>query len=91
MRSHCSGRCLPYGDGITFWPVAEAVKGLAGIVNDDSATEARAKLAALADTAGDGVTARLASALGVSVEPFAVEELFWAVRRLLDHLAADRP
>jgi class 3 adenylate cyclase/tetratricopeptide (TPR) repeat protein len=86
-----SGRCLPYGDGITFWPVAEAVKGLAGIVNDDSATEVRSKLAALSDQAGEDVTARLASALGVSVEPFPVEELFWAVRRLLTHLASDRP
>ncbi len=86
-----SGRCLPYGDGITFWPVAEAVKALAGIVNDDSATEVRTKLGALADPAGDGVTARLASALGVSVEPFPVEELFWAVRQLLTHLAADQP
>ena len=82
-----SGRCLPYGDGITFWPVAEAVKGQAGIVNDDDATEARAKLAALADPAGDGVTERLASALGLTVDPFPVEELFWAVRKLLAHLA----
>jgi class 3 adenylate cyclase len=86
-----SGRCLPYGDGITFWPVAEAVKSLAGIVNEDSATEVRSKLAALADPAGEGVTARLASALGASVEPFPVEELFWSVRRLLSHLAAERP
>ena len=86
-----SGRCLPYGEGITFWPVGEAVKGLAGIVNDDSATEVQTKLASLADPAGDGVTARLASALGLSVEPFPVEELFWAVRRLLTHLAAERP
>ncbi len=85
-----SGRCLPYGDGITFWPFAEAVKSVAGIVNDDDATEALTKLAALADPAGDGVTARLASTLGLSVEPFPVEELFWAVRRLLAHLAADR-
>ena len=86
-----SGRCLPYGEGITFWPVGEAVKGLAGVVNDDSATEVKSKLASLADPAGDGVTARLASALGLSVEPFPVEELFWAVRQLLTHLAAERP
>jgi len=86
-----SGRCLPYGDGITFWPVAEAVKTLSGIVNDDDAKSATSKLAALADPAGDGVTARLASALGLSIEPFPVEELFWAVRRLLAHLAAERP
>jgi predicted ATPase/class 3 adenylate cyclase len=84
------GRCLPYGDGITFWPIAEAVKAQAGIVNDDDAAGAASKLAALADPAGDGVTARLASALGLTVEPFPVEELFWAVRRLLTHLAADR-
>src|SRR6185503_346787 len=86
-----SGRCLPYGEGITFWPVGEAVKGLAGVANDDSATEVKSKLASLADPAGDGVTARLASALGLSVEPFPVEELFWAVRQLLTHLAAEHP
>jgi len=85
------GRCLPYGDGITFWPVAEAIKAQAGIVNDDDAKAARAKLAALADPAGNGVTERLASILGLSVDPFPVEELFWAVRRLLAHLAATHP
>jgi class 3 adenylate cyclase/tetratricopeptide (TPR) repeat protein len=84
------GRCLPYGEGITFWPIAEAVKAQAGIVSDDDAAEAAAKLAVLADAAGDGVTARLASTLGLTVEPFPVEELFWAVRRLLEHLTADR-
>jgi class 3 adenylate cyclase/tetratricopeptide (TPR) repeat protein len=86
-----TGRCLPYGDGITFWPVAEAVKTLAGIVNDDDASAALAKLSRLAGPAGDGVTERLASALGLTVDPFPVEELFWAVRRLLSRLAADRP
>ena len=24
------GRCLPYGEGITFWPLAEIVRQLAG-------------------------------------------------------------
>ena len=86
-----AGRCLAYGDGITFWPVAEAVRAVSGIVNDDDASDAMSKLAALADPAGDGVTARLASALGLSIDPFPVEELFWAVRRLLTYLAADRP
>jgi len=84
------GRCLPYGDGITFWPIAEAVRVRAGIVNDDDATAAHAKLAALAGPAGEGVTERLASAIGLSVELFPVEELFWAVRRLLGHLASAR-
>ena len=30
------GRCLPYGDGITFWPLAEVVREAAGITNEDS-------------------------------------------------------
>src|SRR5204863_9348454 len=30
------GRCLPYGDGITFWPLAEALREAAGITNVDS-------------------------------------------------------
>ena len=45
MRSCSRGRCLPYGDGITFWPLAEALKTASGIVNDDGAEEALAKLA----------------------------------------------
>ncbi|HEV8682049.1 MAG TPA: adenylate/guanylate cyclase domain-containing protein [Actinomycetota bacterium] len=29
------GRCLPYGEGVTFWPVAEILKGLAGVLDTD--------------------------------------------------------
>ncbi len=29
------GRCLPYGDGVTYWPLAEILKGLAGICDTD--------------------------------------------------------
>ena len=86
-----TGRCLPYGDGITFWPVAEALRTVAEIHDEDDATEAGAKLALLADAAGDGVADRLSSAMGLNVEPFPVEEVFWAVRRLLEVLAEDRP
>ena len=32
------GRCLPYGDGVTYWPLAEILKGLADI-RDSDATE----------------------------------------------------
>jgi predicted ATPase/class 3 adenylate cyclase len=85
------GRCLPYGDGITFWPLAEALRAEAGIADEDDAAEARAKLAALTDDAGDGVTDRIASTIGLSVEPFPVEELFWAVRRLLERRSAEAP
>ena len=86
-----AGRCLPYGDGITFWPLAEALKTASGIVNDDTVENALAKLAMLTDRAGADVTERLAAMIGLQPEPFPVEELAWATRRLLEHLAAERP
>jgi class 3 adenylate cyclase/tetratricopeptide (TPR) repeat protein len=30
-----AGRCLPYGDGVTYWPLAEILKGHAGILDTD--------------------------------------------------------
>ncbi|MGH2726958.1 MAG: AAA family ATPase, partial [Actinomycetota bacterium] len=30
-----SGRCLPYGDGITYWPLAEILKTLTGALDSD--------------------------------------------------------
>jgi class 3 adenylate cyclase len=29
------GRCLPYGDGVTYWPLAEILKGLADVRDND--------------------------------------------------------
>jgi class 3 adenylate cyclase/tetratricopeptide (TPR) repeat protein len=40
------GRCLPYGEGITFWPLAEAAKAHAGILDTDPAEVALTKLRA---------------------------------------------
>ncbi len=85
------GRCLPYGDGITFWPLAEALKNASGIVNDDGAEAALAKLAALTDAAGADVTHRLAAMIGLRPEVFSMEELSWGMRRFLQQVAADRP
>ena len=41
------GRCLPYGEGITFWALGEIVKAEAGILESDSAEVAAAKLEAV--------------------------------------------
>ena len=38
------GRCLPYGTGVTYWPLAEMLKAYAGIQDTDSAPETLAKL-----------------------------------------------
>ena len=83
------GRCLPYGEGITFWPLAEAVRDTAGIAERDTTEEARAKLDALAGD--DEVAERVASAIGLSTTPFPVEELVWGARRLLEQLSCERP
>jgi class 3 adenylate cyclase/tetratricopeptide (TPR) repeat protein len=40
------GRCLPYGEGITYWPLAEVAKAHAGILDTDPAEDAFAKLRA---------------------------------------------
>lgn len=83
------GRCLPYGDGITFWPLVDMVGKAAGIGTDDTPEQARAKLQ---EVVGDAdVVARLASAVGLSATPFPLQELYWAARRFLEGRARDRP
>ena len=83
------GRCLPYGDGITFWPLAEAVRDVAQIAERDSTEQALEKLAGL--TSDTDVTERVASAIGLSATPFPVEELVWGARRLLENLGREQP
>jgi class 3 adenylate cyclase/tetratricopeptide (TPR) repeat protein len=40
------GRCVPYGDGVTYLPLAQVASSLAGILDDDRADMALAKLRA---------------------------------------------
>ena len=84
------GQCLAYGDGITFWPFLRVVQHAAGIVEDDDAETARARLATMIDDEPD-VLARVASLAGLSDAPFAMAELVWAMRRFVERLAADGP
>ena len=44
------GHCLPYGEGITYWPLAEAVAQAAGLRQGESLEEARHRIAALFTT-----------------------------------------
>src|SRR5439155_6067831 len=43
------GRSLPYGEGVSYWALAEMVKAHAGILETDSADEADAKLSRTLD------------------------------------------
>jgi class 3 adenylate cyclase len=89
------GRCLPYGEGITFWPVAEMVKQAAGIDESDPPTGALAKIARLLEGSRDVdaslILGRVGSAIGLGEAQGAIQETFWAVRRLLESLASDHP
>ena len=84
------GRCLPYGEGITFWPLREAARDAAGIGVDDLPATAVAKLREL--VLDEEIVTRLAAASGLTTEQFPVAEIFWGARRFLETIAShDRP
>ncbi|TMK80381.1 MAG: zinc-ribbon domain-containing protein, partial [Actinobacteria bacterium] len=79
------GRCLPYGEGITYWPLVEVVHEAAG-----SEPEARIRELVGGDEA-DEVAARIAGAIGAGEAAGTPEETAWAFRRLFEALARERP
>jgi len=88
------GRCLAYGEGITFWPLVEIVRSAARIGEDDSLETARGRIAALLrtdDPDREAIVDRVASAVGLSPSAHPVAELFWGARKLLEAQAAQRP
>jgi class 3 adenylate cyclase/tetratricopeptide (TPR) repeat protein len=89
------GRCLPYGDGITFWALGEIVKAEAGILESDEPGTAKAKLdraLPAEDTDREWMFQRLLPLLGIeAVSAAEREESFAAWRRFLEHLGTDGP
>jgi predicted ATPase/class 3 adenylate cyclase/DNA-binding winged helix-turn-helix (wHTH) protein len=72
------GRCLPYGDGITYWPLAELLRDLAA--NDPT------------DEGETGLIADLTDAIGARASAGSTtEKIFWSTRRLFERLAQERP
>jgi hypothetical protein len=65
------GRCLPYGDGITYWPLAEILKSTASVLDTDPPNLALEKIAKVSDDVlTDDVTAdraRTTAALAYTV------------------------
>ncbi len=86
------GRSLPYGEGVTYWPLAEMVKVAAGIADDDPVQEAVSKLRACCGD--DAVADLLALAVGV-LEGIETErsqqEIAWAAHEWAAELADARP
>lgn len=83
-----TGRCLPYGEGITFWPLREVIRQASG--GHDSPDKIKVLLDGQADAAE--VAARLSLAVGPGNQGrLDGAEIFWAARRLLETLARSRP
>jgi predicted ATPase/DNA-binding SARP family transcriptional activator len=79
------GRCLSYGEGITYRPLVEIVRGLCGGEPRECISDV---LRGVADA--DLVAERVLGAIGQG-EPGGREETFWAVRRLFETVARAEP
>jgi DNA-binding SARP family transcriptional activator len=81
-----SGRCLPYGRGITYWPLGEVLKAQLGILESDPMEVVRRRL---------GERQILGMTLGLEAPDLhplvAQERLYEAWLGLLEELVADRP
>ena len=84
-----SGRCLPYGEGITYWPSLRPSAG-----SRTSCKTIRPKSCPSASGAlrrHPRCGKRVASAIGLTDDAFSAEEIAWGVRRLIEALAANGP
>jgi predicted ATPase/class 3 adenylate cyclase len=99
------GRCLPYGEGITYWPVTEIVKDVAGILSDDDIPDISRKLGRVLENLPTEnrdelrtIAAALSNLLGTATTPegtYLVQqigqaELHWGIRRFLELQANQR-
>jgi class 3 adenylate cyclase/tetratricopeptide (TPR) repeat protein len=87
------GRCLPYGEGITYWPVAEAIRQAAAISDDHHRDDARRRIAGLLEGVdrSERIAEGVAELIGLGEGARSAEEGFWAVRRFFEGLAAAGP
>ena len=80
------GRCLPYGEGITYRPLAEVVEQLGG-----AAPASRLRELLAADDEAESVVEHVLGAVALSASAGSPEETAWAFRRLFEAVARERP
>ncbi|MGZ4257952.1 MAG: ATP-binding protein, partial [Gaiellaceae bacterium] len=96
------GRSLPYGEGLSFWALAEIVKAQAGILESDDGKVAELKLGEMVSDVvpdsndGDWVRRHLSALAGLGGDESVTgtdrrDEAFAAWRRFLEGLAEQRP
>jgi class 3 adenylate cyclase/tetratricopeptide (TPR) repeat protein len=84
------GRCLSYGEGITYWALSEIVRSAAGIRDEQTSDEAHARLEVVLP--GDPAAAtHLSRLLGLVDGSSSPAEIALASRALLRKLVSDRP
>ncbi len=87
-----TGRCLPYGEGITYWPLAEMIKAATGISDDEPLEEAFEKLRACCEDDAVADLIGLAAGLLEAVEgERGAEEIAWAARAVMSTLGDVQP
>ena len=86
------GRCLPYGEGITYYPVVEAVKQAAGLSDFDLPDVVEAKVCSVleGEEHQEQVCRHVAQVMGIA-DTRGGEETSWAIRRFFEACARDRP
>jgi class 3 adenylate cyclase/tetratricopeptide (TPR) repeat protein len=86
------GRCLPYGDGITYFPVVEAIKEASGLADFDppDIVEAKVRSVLEGEEHQDLVCRRVSQVMGVAGSAGG-DETFWAIRRFFEASARGRP
>jgi class 3 adenylate cyclase/tetratricopeptide (TPR) repeat protein len=100
------GRCLSYGEGITYWPITEIFKSAAEILQSDDREAVASKLGEFLETLATDdldelrtIAAALSNLIGIPTTPrgtyvtseISQSELHWGIRRALQLLAAERP
>jgi predicted ATPase/class 3 adenylate cyclase len=87
-----AGRSLPYGEGVTYWPLAEMVKCAAGIVDDDPLDVAIEKLRSFCEDEAVADLLGLASGVLEAVQSErSQQEIAWAAREWAQRLAQEQP
>jgi len=100
------GKCLSYGEGITYWPIVEIFKSAAGILQSDDREASAKKLDTFLETLPTDdldelrtIASALSNLIGIPTTPrgtyvtseISQTELHWGLRRVLQLLASQRP
>jgi predicted ATPase/class 3 adenylate cyclase len=92
-----TGRCLPYGEGVAYWALAEIVRARLDISEQESTEQVEAKLAAglerwvTSEADREFLRPRLGALLGVAESSLSREELFAGWRLWFERLTEHDP